>query len=124
MSGYSEKFKTKRSGEVLPEIIKKEEVEKNEVYYSTEHETHGNKTISYYKFYDKEFNETREVVVRYTNAIEDLIEIVRVEKVDIMLSTVYKLTKLNEKFYKVEKTEDTNGMLEAICDNLKPKSWR
>lgn len=77
----------------------------------------------WYEIFDKDFNLIDTVKVRYINAIESLIQIVKKSDNDITL-IAYNRTPLNDKYDRIEKNDDTLSVLEAMADAVKPKSWK
>lgn len=110
--------------ENLEVIETSEDINSTEVYYSNEYKRVYGKHYSYANLYDENFNLTRSVEIKYTNAIKDLVRIVHKDNKDCISLIAYKLTQINDDFYRVEKTESTLKELESISKSLKPKSWR
>ena len=78
---------------------------------------------TWYEIFDKDFELIDTVKVRYIDAIESLIQIVEKSDNDITL-TAYNRIPLNDKYDRIEKSDDTSSVLEAMADAVKPKSWK
>lgn len=109
--------------EELKKIETKNDLRSEERYFSNEHKKIKGSHFHYTVLYDENFKETRKVIVRYTNAVKHLTRIARKDQADNIVYDAYKLTQLNNDFYKVEKTEDTSKGLVLIAESLKPNRW-
>lgn len=103
--------------EYLDVLQKRKQVEDNVVYYSHEFRKLGNKNLSWLRLYDKNFNFVKDVILKCSNALNGLIQIVRKDHANDMIYSAYVLTKINNEFYTVEETEYTSKAIKMLVSD-------
>ena len=103
----------------LKKIETAEHVPQGAVYYSTEYKRMGNKHLSWYNFYNSEFEVIGAASGIVTNLLAGIVRITAAERKDDIVFNAYELKpSSDDRFYIVESHEDTEKALVAMSDSL------
>ena len=103
----------------LKKIETAEHVPQGAVYYSTEYKRMGNNHLSWYVFYNSDFEAIGEASSIYTNLLAGIVRITPAERKKDAVYSAYKLTPAaDDRFYIVESEDYTEEALKSMSDTL------
>lgn len=100
-------------------ITSPEQLPQGTTYYSTEYKRYGNKHLSWYNFYNSDFEVIGAASSIYTNLLAGIVRITAAERKDDVVFAAYTLTPASDdRFYIVQPEDYTEEALKSMSDGI------